>query len=173
MLRLMLLRHAKAEGDCREGDHARRLSSRGVSEAGQLGGALAQHDLLPDLVLASDSMRTSMTMTGLLGQWPGKVGVRLMPSLYNASAGMLLGAIHQQSPDVKCLMLIGHNPGIAELALRLSGSGDRYALSRMRQKFPPCALAVLDFASSNWGEIGPETGRLDRYLTPDPQEAVP
>ena len=172
MLRLMLLRHAKAESESSEGDHARRLSPRGVQDAAHLGDYLAGEALLPDLILASNATRTAMTMTGLLAAWPENVEVRLAVSLYNAAASALLGEILSQRSGVKTLMLIGHNPGIAELALGLTGSGDRYALARMRQKYPPCGLAVLDFACESWADIAPGKGRLERYLTPGPIEAA-
>ncbi|MBV1707345.1 MAG: histidine phosphatase family protein [Hyphomicrobiales bacterium] len=173
MLRLMLLRHAKAEADSAEGDHSRRLSPRGMQDVTHLGDYLAGESLLPDLILASSATRTAMTMTGLLAIWPEHVAVRLISTLYNAGASALLDEIHRQRGDARTLMLVGHNPGIAELALGLTGSGDRYALARLRQKFPPCALAVLDFASDSWGEVAPGEGRLERYLTPGPLEAAP
>lgn len=172
MLRLMLLRHAKAEGEVVGGDHARRLSPQGIYDAAQLGTYLAEQHVMPDLILASDSARTTMSMNGLLAQWSHPAAVRLIGTLYNAGAKMLLGEIHGQARDVRCLMLIAHNPGIAELALRLTGSGDRYALARMRQKFPPCGLAVLDFACESWSDVSFGDGRLERYLTPGPQDAV-
>ena len=77
-----------------------------------------------------------------------------------------LTAVRHTPPGVKTLMLIGHNPGIAELALSLAGYGDRYALARMMQKFPTCALAVLDFDMETWKEAAIRTGRLDRFVTP-------
>lgn len=173
MMRLMLLRHAKADGDIGEGDHARRLSARGIHEAAELGTYLAEQHLMPDLILASDSTRTAMSMNGLLAQWSHPAAVRLIGSLYNAGALRLLSEIHRQAADVRCLMLIAHNPGIAELALRLTGSGDRYALARMRQKFPPCALAVLDFACESWSNVNFGDGRLERHLTPRAHDAAP
>ena len=63
-------------------------------------------------------------------------------------------------------MLIGHNPGIADLALRLAGHGDRYALARMRAKYPTCALAVLDLPGENWRTLAAGAARLDRFVTP-------
>ncbi len=172
MLRLMLLRHAKAEGESSEGDHARRLTPRGMQDVAHLGDYLAGETLLPDLILASSAARTAMTMTGLLAMWPEDVAVRLSATLYNAGFSSWLSEIHRQRNGVKTLMLIGHNPGIAELALGLIGSGDRYGLARLRQKFPPCALAVLDFACESWADVALGEGRLERYLTPGPHEGV-
>jgi phosphohistidine phosphatase len=61
------------------------------------------------------------------------------------------------------LLLIGHNPGFADLAKLLIGHGDRYAFARLSQKFPTAGLAVIDFDADSWGGIGPGQGRLDRF----------
>ena len=58
MLRLMLLRHAKAVAESAGGDHARALSPRGKHQAEEMGRYMLAQGLLPDAAIASDSVRT-------------------------------------------------------------------------------------------------------------------
>ena len=80
--------------------------------------------------------------------------------------GRLLDVVQEIEGDVRTLLMIGHNPGFAELAHLLTGHGDRYAAARMGQKFPTCGLAVLDFAVDDWRDVTERGGRLDRFVTP-------
>ena len=170
MLRLMLLRHAKAVPQKAGADHDRALAPRGLADAAALAKALADEHQIPDLVAVSDSRRTRETLTALQDAWPGGsldgTRVETTGDLYHASSSTLLAAIRKLPPAVRTVMMIGHNPGIAELALSLAGYGDRYALARMMQKFPTCALAILDFDMETWQEAAIRKGRLDRFVTP-------
>ena len=64
------------------------------------------------------------------------------------------------------LLLVGHNPGLAELASLLMASGDVETRQRLIEKFPTAALAVIDFALDDWGKLHPKAGRLDRFVVP-------
>ena len=170
MLRLMLLRHAKAVPHRDGADHARALAPRGLSDAEALAVALAGEHLIPDLIAVSDSRRTLETLGAIQAAWPagGLAGTRVETTgdLYHASSSALLAAIRKLPLSARTVLLIGHNPGIAELALSLAGYGDRYALARMMRKFPTCALAILDFDMETWKEAAIRQGRLDRFVTP-------
>ena len=170
MLRLMLLRHAKALPQKAGADHARALAPRGLSDAATLARALGGEPLIPDRIAVSDARRTVETLRAMQAAWPGHglsgALIDTDAGLYHATSSSLLTAVRHTPPGVKTLMLIGHNPGIAELALSLAGYGDRYALARMMQKFPTCALAVLDFDMETWKEMAIRKGRLDRFVTP-------
>ena len=63
-------------------------------------------------------------------------------------------------------MLIGHNPGMEELARALTGSEEKDARRSLAQKFPTAGLAVIDFPIDAWSEVKPGTGRLVQYVTP-------
>jgi phosphohistidine phosphatase len=92
--------------------------------------------------------------------------LRFERRLYDAPAGRLASVIAETPDELGEILLIGHNPGLADLAHRLAGHGDRYALARMRTKFPTAALAVLDLAGENWRELADGSARLDRFVTP-------
>jgi phosphohistidine phosphatase len=166
MKRLILLRHAKSARPAGVADHERPLARRGLDDSRTMGFYLKQEMLLPDLVLVSTSNRTRQTWDIVI-QGLGEVpSARFEPRLYDASAARLSTVIAETQDAVGALLLIGHNPGIADLALRLAGHGDRYALARMRAKFPTCALAVLDLPGKDWHTLTAGAARLDRFVTP-------
>jgi phosphohistidine phosphatase len=74
--------------------------------------------------------------------------------------------IKETEPKVHTLLVVGHNPGLEDLAALLIASGDLDARRRLKEKFPTSGLAVIDFALDTWGRLHPQAGRLDRFVTP-------
>ncbi len=68
--------------------------------------------------------------------------------------------------EVRTLLIVGHNPGLEELASELTGFADPETLARMRRKYPTCGLAVIDFDGEDWATIAEGGGRLERFATP-------
>ena len=68
--------------------------------------------------------------------------------------------------DPARLMLIGHNPGMHELALMLAGSGDAAAKKALEDNLPTAGLAILDFAIDDWSEVAFRRGKLVRFTSP-------
>ena len=166
MLRLMLLRHATAVPQGSMPDFERVLSEQGQSEAKAVA-AYCQAELLwPDLALVSPAARTRATHQALTDQGLTH-GVRFEPPLYSMQADALISHLQQVETGVRVLLYVGHNPACAELALALTGFGDRYAAMRMRTDFAPASLAVLDFDCADWSDIRQGAGRLDRFRTPE------
>jgi phosphohistidine phosphatase len=62
--------------------------------------------------------------------------------------------------------MVGHNPGLGELAALLIASGEVEARQRLIEKFPTAGLAVIDFALDDWAKLHPRAGRLDRFVVP-------
>ena len=95
------------------------------------------------------------------------------PELYSATAEQVLDRLRGLPDDVGSVMLIGHNPTVQMLVLRLArrdGAGaDRAAVER---KFPTGALATLTF-ECGWDELGPGCARLAEFLTPKELSASP
>jgi phosphohistidine phosphatase len=112
-------------------------------------------------VLCSPSKRTRATLERL-GLGDG-TEVRIEDELYAASAGELLGALHEVPDEVESVMVIGHNPGMERLALELAVGGDE--LDRMREKFPTAALATLELDGS-WSELAPDGAQLVSFVKP-------
>ncbi|MFI4995455.1 MAG: SixA phosphatase family protein [Hyphomicrobiales bacterium] len=166
MKRLILLRHAKSARPAGISDHERPLARRGLDDARAMGFYLKQEMLLPDLVLVSTASRTRQTWDIVIQGFGDVPRVRFEARLYDASAARLATVLAETPDSVDALLLIGHNPGVADLALRLVGHGDRYALARMRAKFPTCGLAVLDLPGGDWRSLAAGSARLDRFVTP-------
>ena len=161
--RLYVLRHAKSSWD-NPGldDHERPLAPRGQRACAGMAEHIRSAEIAPDVVLCSTARRTRETLEGV--NPPGK---RLIEAeLYSASTQDLVDRLHQLSDDVSSAMLIGHNPSMQMLVLRLARRGDdepeRDAIER---KFPTGALATLTFECS-WSELGPGSARLTAFVKP-------
>lgn len=166
MLRLMLLRHAKAERPEGIDDHDRPLAERGGKAARRMGQYMAGAGLVPDLVLVSSSTRTVDTWKAARPAFTGRIEAREDPRLYNASAAILLKIVQETHPPVAALIVIGHLPGLQDFALELIGNTDHPDWPPLRDHFPTAALAVIDFDDTGWGTIAPGKGALERFVTP-------
>lgn len=166
MRRLMLLRHAKSNWSTGLTDRERPLAARGREAAPLIGRYIAEELLLPDLVLISPARRTVETWELVGPMLPERPGCHHEPRLYESKPARLLEVIQETEPDVHTLLMVGHNPGLEELAAQLTGHGDRYAAARMAKKYPTCGLVVIDFAVEDWRDVAPRGGRLDRFVTP-------
>jgi len=171
MRRLMLLRHAKTETDAPSGrDRDRRLDHRGHSDAAEIGGWIGRQPPFPDTVLVSNAVRAHQTWDvafDAMKKLVPKPQVEILPELYGADPSQLLETIHEASAaDPKVLMLVGHNPGMHELALALSGSGDAAGRKALADNLPTSGLAVFDFALTDWADVAFRRGRLVLFVTP-------
>jgi phosphohistidine phosphatase len=86
--------------------------------------------------------------------------------IYEAPVERLLEVVREAKPEIRTLLLIGHNPGFEELAKLLIGEGDMEGILRLGQKYPTAGLAVIDFELDDWGDIAKKAGRLERFVTP-------
>jgi phosphohistidine phosphatase len=171
MRRLMLLRHAKTENDAPGGrDQDRRLDDRGRRDAAEIGGWIGQHPPFADLVLVSHAMRALQTWEiawEAMKELASEPEVELTPELYGADIMHLLETIRDAaSADPKRLMLVGHNPGMHELALALAGSGDGAGRKALIDNLPTAGLAVFDFDIDDWTDVALRRGRLVLFVTP-------
>ena len=147
MDRLILFRHAKAETDAESGDDFdRALAPRGRREAKAMGERLAALGVSPDLALVSPAVRTRQTWELATEALPSGE-VRLEPSLYNADAGQIRRLAERAGDGCGTVVVVGHNPGLQELTLRLllEGAAPSGFIGRAQRKFPPAAVAVFDF----------------------------
>lgn len=163
MRRLYLLRHAKSSWDDPSmADEDRPLAPRGRRAAEVIALHLRQNGIAPELVMCSPSRRTRQTLE-LIAAALGDADAQLEPQVYGASATALLDVLHEVRDHVESVMLIGHNPGIQDLALTLARASSEVA--RVRKKFPTAALATLELDAS-WRELGPESAELVAYVKP-------
>lgn len=148
MERLILLRHGKAERDSATGDDfARRLTSRGRKDAREAGERLAEMGFAADLCLVSAAARTRDTWEALSPTCPA-CEVRFEADLYHAEAGKVWDLARKAaSGGARNVLVIGHNPGLHELVLRLliEGGASPDLLNAARARFPTSAAAVFLF----------------------------
>lgn len=169
MKRLLLLRHAKAEGQAAE-DRKRALIDRGRKDSTRLGRFLREEGYIPDLILSSDSKRTRETLDLLLPEFATKGPVQYQPELYLAEPEIILSSIRCAPDKSGVLMVVGHNPGLEQCALALvSVPLERKLRKRydtMDEKFPTCAVAVIDFEIARWADVTPGRGDLEAFVRP-------
>jgi phosphohistidine phosphatase len=166
-MRLMLLRHAKSEkAEPGKRDHARRLNGRGQNDAPLIGAYMARHALIPDLVLVSGAARTRETWERLASALSASPRVSYEERLYDAGSEAVLAVLRETAPEVRTLMVVGHNPGLHDLARLLIASGDVEARERLNEGLPTSGLAVIDFAGDAWRKLHPHGGRLERFVSP-------
>jgi len=168
MLTLSLLRHAKSDwADTDLSDLDRPLARRGEEAAPRMGAFMAARGIKPDLVLCSGAARTRATWAMIeprLGLSNAEVSFE--NALYLASERQLLKRIRQLKTGVRHALVIGHNPGLHDLAMDLAGEGEEAAMQALAAKFPTCGLAVLTFDTLAWSGIGPGRGRLALFTGP-------
>ena len=167
MKTLLLLRHAKSSRDDQSlDDFDRPLAPRGEEAAVRMGRHLRDKIGQPDLVLCSAALRTRQTLDRVVEAFGSDVPARTLKGLYLAEPGRLLAAIRRVPDDVRCLLVIAHNPGLGALATQLSGSGDPARLRRMAEKFPTGALADIRLDIARWADVAPNHGRLRDFVVP-------
>ena len=166
MKTLLLLRHAKSAWPDDVEDHDRPLADRGRRDAPRMGAYMASAGLQPDLALVSSARRTQETWA-LVAPALGKACIsRTVPSIYEAEPAAILAAIHDAPQQSEMLLVIGHNPGLADLAAALAPVGDAQALARLGTKYPTAGLAVITFEAERWEDVASETGTLAALVTP-------
>ena len=165
MKTLTLLRHAKSGWDAPVArDFERPLNARGRRAARAMGRELRRLGLGFDQVLASPATRVTETLTELAQGYGHAVDTSFDEAIYLAPVETLLALVHAADDSDARLLLVGHNPGMEQLALLLSGAG---ALrDQVASKYPTGALAEIGFPVRHWHEIAPGEGRLARFIRP-------
>ncbi len=165
MLRLLLLRHAEAVPTAGGVDMVRMLTAGGRAAASRMGAYLKASCEKPDLALVSPARRTIET----LDEVEAALGLRLArvetAQLYQASVKTLLTLLAETPATDRVVLIVGHNPGLAEAANALSKRGAAADLARLRMQFPAPCLAVIAFEANDWRKACRERGRLERFVT--------
>ena len=169
MKRLLLLRHGKAEGTASD-DKQRALVPRGRTDSARIGRLLREDAYMPQSILCSDSVRTRQTLEALLPELEVKPQVKYLAELYLAEPELILSLTRKTNDKLQSLMIVGHNPGLEQCALTLAAVPLEKKLRKrydvMDEKFPTCALAVIDFEVEKWRDIAPGRGDLDAFVRP-------
>lgn len=169
MKRLFLLRHAKAvPAESGIEDFDRTLMLSGMQDAGAMARYLEKNDYAVELILSSSAARTAQTTELVVQQLDCEVEYR--DALYLADPAKIVAAIRGAPVSVSHLMLVGHNPGLEACAALLAREPvrrkERARHEALEEKFPTCALAILDFDIGRWRDVAPGTGKLVDFVRP-------
>jgi phosphohistidine phosphatase len=169
MHQLILLRHAKAAPKAATGsDHDRPLTGAGQRAATAMGQAMRKAGLAPDVVLVSSALRTQQTFEALESaavwdEWPN---IDSLPVLYMAPPHQIRDMLRSLPETVRSALVVGHNPGLHELALSLTAPlSSQPDLARLSQGFPTASLAEF-LVTTPWRRLGPGATTLQRFLQP-------
>ena len=166
MRRLFLVRHAKTEPAVGRDDHDRKLTERGREDARRMAAALAQRDTAPETLIHSGAARAMETAEIFARAWGRPIRLAQAPEIYEASPSTLLKLIRALPDACGSVALVGHNPGMGELAFSLAGSGVYADIRRIAGQYPTCAVAEFEFRADAWDEIQRGGGVLVLYRTP-------
>ena len=155
-----LIRHAKSSWDnplLRDFD--RPLNKRGCRDAPAVGAALASAGIVFDKVLCSDARRARQTLELIRNNMKIKHKViDYKHELYGAGANVMLSMIISQPAQVHHLALLGHNPGMEDLAYRLAEVSPGHISTG-------CAIQLF-FDCKNWAGLASSTGRTGLFIRP-------
>ena len=149
--KLVVIRHAKANDiTAFQKDFERNLNGRGRIDAELMANRLKDHEIIPDLILASSAQRTKETAEIFATALNVDLSlIKLEKQLYNASAETISETVSEMSiPDsVNTLFLIGHNPGISEFAFRSLKNPERMT------SMPTCGIVVVEQKLHSWNDF--------------------
>jgi phosphohistidine phosphatase len=152
MKQLYLVRHAKSSWKNPElADMERPLNKRGKRDAPFMGKRLSRHNVQPDLIISSPAKRALSTAKSIAQEigYPRK-RIVANESVYMASVQTLLKTIQDIDESHSRAILLGHNPGLTELAVRLS--------QHQVDNIPTCGIFCIDFNVDSWKEVSEGTG---------------
>jgi phosphohistidine phosphatase len=161
-----LLRHAKSSWDAPDlPDRLRPLAPRGVRAAGAMARHLRAAAVAPDLVLCSPARRAVQTWEVVAPGVPPDTAVEMDEAIYHADADELFARLRDVRSRSRSVLLVGHNPGLQDLAVDLVGSGDVGLRDRLLTKFPTGALATID-VPGDWHDLTWGAASLLAFVVP-------
>ncbi|MDA7980043.1 MAG: histidine phosphatase family protein [Pirellulales bacterium] len=154
-----LLRHAKSSWD-EPGlaDFDRPLNKRGRSAAPRMGVLMAERGLMPEVILCSTALRARQTVEHIVPASSYSGPIEFTDELYLAPADVYLDLLTEIDDAFSAVMMVGHNPGISNALLHLTGSG---------KHFPTAALAKISLPITAWREFDESVqGELAEFWRP-------
>ena len=136
-----------------------------MPNANRMAGHLRDVNVAPELVICSSARRTTDTLEPLRPALPGAT-ILIEDSVYAASQSQLLERLRRIPDEFGSAMLIGHNPGLQDLAVSLAGQGDADLRQRLESKFPTAALTTLAIGDGGWSSLEVGAADLVGFVTP-------
>jgi phosphohistidine phosphatase len=168
---LTLLRHAKSDWSTdAEADFDRPLKDRGRRDAPQMGDYFARLALVPDLIVSSPAKRARQTAELFAVAAGYRKEIQWAEEAYMASSGELISIVRDLPDSAGHVLLIGHNPGLENLAAQLIGA-DAYGMA-VGIRLPTSAAAHIVLSADVWREVQTNTGQLQWLVNPKLLEKV-
>ena len=156
MKTLILMRHGEAQALSVDGiDFNKTLTSNGLKQAMSKGEELRKKNIAPNLIVHSSAKRTTETFKEV-NKTLQCFNKQSTKEIYNASLTAILNVVHEIDKSNDVAMVIGHNPGISELAEHLCSNYSGW--------FSPSDVLILSFEDSQWRDITGKTAKLIGYL---------
>jgi len=153
MRALTLIRHAKSSwADPETADIDRPLNDRGKSDAPMMGRRLAAIGFAPDLVLCSPAKRARRTARAIIHELASTPSLGIEPALYLATPSEMLPLIRSLGSSLAHVVMVGHNPGLTDLANLLGGA--------RIDNVPTTGVVRLELDVDAWSDAGPGHGRV-------------
>lgn len=163
---LLILRHAKSDWTPTDpNDHDRPLAKRGRQAAGEVATRVPP-DRRPELILCSSARRAIETLAGVSSLVGEGVQVCVERDIYNADEDSLIARLRSVPTQVRSALVIGHNPGLHDLALRVTGKGDTEVVERLAANLATAGLVTLSLGGGDWSDLGTGSCRLLSYDVP-------
>jgi len=165
MKKLLLLRHANAAPDNGTGDHERPLTEKGLSDATSVGKFISENSLNPDLILCSSARRTVETaqqiLTAIVPEDTGSIPTLYDRKLYLPPTQVLFDEIQMAPKNIETLLVISHNPGVAELAVNLAEND-----AQKIHSYAEGTLSIFDINADDWYNITPQSIKFNNVFAP-------
>jgi phosphohistidine phosphatase len=163
---LILFRHAKSSWDDDVGDVDRTLAGRGERDAPRMGKRLKARHARPELIITSHAVRAHRTAK-LVAKPLGikRKELRIERALYLASPDEILGVVAAQDDSLKCVLVVGHNPGLTELVNRLLPDLEL-------DNLPTSGAVAIDLSTTSWRNAATAGAKLAYYDYPKNPELI-
>lgn len=167
MKRISVLRHAKSRyDDPALDDFDRPISDRGRKAAMRVGLEFRDRSMSFDLVLASSAVRARETADAVDQSFPLPRPIRFELDLYLAEYTKLMTFIRALPDGVSSPLLIGHNPGLAQLLLKLACNDEHGLRDRIADKYPTAAFATVEVPVTRWEDLELGCGSISQLILP-------
>ena len=166
MKKLYILRHGKSDYPEGVQDHERPLNKRGQKASTAIGKYLKLSQITPDVILSSDSARTTQTINNATREAGITTPIDFKPNLYLATPGEMLKELAKIDESITSVMIVCHNPGAEMITAILARDGNKIALNNLNRKFSTCGLACMNIQSADWDKLDMGSAYLDEFVSP-------
>lgn len=151
---LIIVRHAHTlDANPGQQDHERELTPEGKSQARHSAEWLKEQGNIPKKIVASSAVRTQSTASVFAEVLLGDANAyQSEDALYRAHEPEVLDFLHEHFTDEESIMVVGHNPTVTQLAIRLGASSVSY--------LPPASVVILSFEIQTWADLQFHQGKL-------------